>query len=192
MLRMVSFAVAPVYTLKITLLGTEPPVWRQVVVRGDIGLEDLHHAIQIAMGWTDSHLHQYHVGEQMIGKPDPNFGGSMKDEADFTLADVAAKKGAKFRYEYDFGDSWLHEIRAEKIEDDVPDHKHPICTDGARACPPEDVGGVWGFGELVQAMTNPKHKRRKEFIEWLGEPFNPEAFDLGETNGRLKKLKYRR
>ena len=188
---MVSLITAPVYTLKITLLGTEPPVWRQVIVRGDILLEELHYVIQIAMGWTNSHLHQYFVGNVRYGVPDPEFGNNMKDEADFTLADIAARQGSKFRYEYDFGDSWMHEIKVEKIAKAITDHKYPVCADGARNCPPEDVGGIWGYSELVEAMSDPEHERRGEFIEWLGESFNPEALDLKEANRLLKKLKYR-
>lgn len=184
----------PVYTLKITLIGTEPPVWRRVVVRSDIGLGDLHDVIQLSMGWEDHHLHHFIVGKSFYGVPEPNqddFGFKTLDEQDFALIDIAPRKGSKFKYEYDFGDSWQHEIRVEKIERDVPGHTHPVCLDGERNCPPEDVGGIWGYSELVEAMADRKHKRRKEFIEWLGEPFNPEAIDLKEANKQLKKLRYR-
>jgi len=188
---MVRMAPQPIYTLKITLLGTEPPVWRRVVVRGDIWLEDLHYVIQSAMGWTNSHLHQFSVGKKRIGDPHPDL-GDLEDEADFALSDVAPRKGAKFIYEYDFGDDWQHEIRVEKIDDNVVDHKHPVCTDGERNCPPEDVGGIWGYEELIAASGNPKHERHEEFAAWLGKPFNPEALDLKEANRQLKKLRYRR
>lgn len=189
---MVCLAPQPVYTLKITLLGTDPPVWRSVIVRGDVSLEDLHYVIQFAMGWTNSHLHQYFVGKRRIGEPHPDFGDRMEDETDFTLADVAPRKGAKFRYEYDFGDSWMHEIRVEKIEPAASDHKHPVCTDGSRNCPPEDVGGISGYDELVEAMATPDHERREEFLEWLGAPFNPDALDLKQANKLLKQLRYTR
>jgi hypothetical protein len=188
---MVCLAPAPVYTLKITLLGTDPPVWRRVALRGDVALEDLHWVVQLAMGWTNSHLHQFFVGKRRFGQPHPDYGDDrMDDEADFTLTEVAPRKGAKLRYEYDFGDSWMHEIAVEKIDKAAADHKHPVCTDGERNCPPEDVGGIWGYSELVEAMAKPKHPRREEFLDWLGEPFNPEALDLAGINKQLKHLKY--
>lgn len=185
---MVSLVVSPLFTLKVSLLGIKPLIWRRIIVRGDIDLYTLHDVIQIAMGWTDCHLHQYFVGKMRISEPD--FNDDAEDEGDFTLADIASKVGAKFRYEYDFGDSWIHEVQVEAIENDTSTHKFPICTDGARNCPPEDVGGIWGYSELVSAMEDRKHERYKEFIDWLGEPFKPEAFDLKGINKELRQIKY--
>jgi hypothetical protein len=157
---------------------------------GAISLRFLHYVIQNAMGWDDSHLHQYFVGQERIGIPDPEFGNDVADESKFTLASVAPKKGSKFRYEYDFGDGWLHEVKIEEIEQAVAEHIRPVCTDGERNCPPEDVGGIPGYEALVAAMANPRHRSHRRFIEWLDGPFDPEFFNLEDTNKSVSFLKY--
>ena len=187
---MVSLITPPVYTLKITLAGTDPVVWRRITVRGDIVLSELHYVIQAAMGWTNSHLHQFIVGNEYYGEPDQDFEEPMKEEGEYSLADIAPRKGFKFQYEYDFGDSWIHEIKVENIDRETPNHLHPVCEDGERNCPPEDVGGIWGFAELLEAVKTPKHPRRKEFKEWLGETFKPDALNLKKINTELKRMKY--
>jgi hypothetical protein len=187
---MVSLLAAPTYTLKISLRFIEPPIWRRVRVRGDVRLDQLHDIIQVAMGWLNCHMHDFTVDKVRYGEPEPDLGDAVLDEMEYTLSQVAPKKGAKIRYEYDFGDSWLHEIKVEKIETSSPDDQ-PICLDGARNCPPEDVGGVWGYSELVKAMTKPKSKRAKELISWLGGKFDPELFDLAAINRDLRQFKYR-
>lgn len=178
-------------TLKVTLLGTAPPIWRRFEVMDFITLEDLHYVLQLVMGWEDAHLHQYFSGKVRYGIPsrdDPY--NSVRDEGTVLLSDVFKRKGSKLRYEYGFGDGWLHEIVVESISPSTPAHKHPICLAGMRQCPPEDVGGVWGYAELLESVSNPRHPRRREFEEWLDGPYNPDHFEVEEINRILSEMKY--
>ena len=106
-----------------------------------------------------------------------------RDEGRVRIEQVLKSEGAKIRYEYDFGDSWNHDILLEKILTREPGKVYPVCVDGKRACPPEDCGSVPGYYTLCEAMADPKHPDRKNLLEWLGdEPYDPEAFDLNEIN----------
>jgi hypothetical protein len=146
-----SVAVVECFQLKVTLDGIEPPIWRRLLVPSDIKLKKLHEVLQVAMGWTNSHLHQFVVGKTYYGIPDTEFEepNETKDERRFTLAQVAAGKGAKLVYEYDFGDSWEHSIVVEDVRPAEGKAVHPQCLDGARACPPEDVGSTPGAVPFV-------------------------------------------
>lgn len=191
---------AAIYHLKVVLLGSRPPIWRMLQVPGDANLGWLHAVLQVAMGWTNSHLHHFLTREARYSDPrlveDEGFGGEPdRDEAGAALAQVAPEEGARFHYEYDFGDSWEHEITVAKIlppESAGAAGAAVVCLDGARACPPEDCGGIWGYAELLQALTNPKHPEHGSMKEWLGRPFDAEAFDVAETNRWLRKLKWPR
>jgi hypothetical protein len=210
---------ARIYQLKVTLAGTKPPVWRRLVVPGDIRLHELHDVLQNAMGWTDSHLHQFIVKsdqpkltraqvDEMYrrGKwpspaevsglrylSDPAFGmEEVEDETKVRLDALAPGPRAKFVYEYDMGDSWQHQILVEKILDPDPGTTcSPHCVDGALACPPEDCGGVWGYYDLLDAVADPKHPGHEDRLEWLGGDFDPEHFRADEVNRYLAKLKPR-
>ena len=178
-----------IYQLKITLRESKPPIWRRVLVEGAINLYELHEIIQIAMGWTDSHLHQFIIGEEYYSIPDPYGMRPLKDERCFQLKKVAPQEKAKFIYEFDFGDSWEHQVLVEKISQPDPELQYPVCIKGKRACPPEDVGGVWRYERFLEAISDPDHKDHEMFFEWWGQPFDPEAFDLEETNLGLRQLK---
>jgi len=181
-----------VYQLKITLRDTHPPIWRRVLVPGHFTLGDLHWVIQVAMGWTNSHLHHFRVGETFYSLPTPYTDwedANEKDSTDMRLDTIAPEAKVKFIYEYDFGDSWEHEILVEKIFPPDPKLKSPVCLKGARACPPEDVGGVWGYAEFLRAIKNPKHKEHRMYMDWSGGDFDPVVFDLDATNKLLKKIK---
>ena len=181
---------ALLYQLKATLRYSNPPVWRRVVVRSDMTLDRLHLVIQMAMGWTDSHLHQFQVGRTCYGVSDPDleFGYEMLDEKCYTVADLAPAVKNKFIYEYDFGDSWEHEIRLEKTLPPDIKFKHPLCLAGANACPPEDCGGITGYCELLAAMTDPEHEEHETMKEWIGCEWNASCFELEATNARLRRL----
>ena len=180
-----------VFQLKITLLGAKPPIWRRIQVK-DCTLDALHDHIQTAMGWTNSHLHQFRVGKQLYGDPDlmqetfEEF--DFKDSTKALLSDIVPRRGNefRFRYEYDFGDSWEHEILFEGCPDAEPNRKYPVCVEGKRACPPEDCGGVWGYADLLDAIGNKKHERHEELLEWLGESFNPNEFDPAEVTEAMR------
>jgi hypothetical protein len=177
-------AAAKVYQLKITLVGAEPPVWRRVLVPGDTNLGSLHRAIQYVMGWSNSHLHMFHVGKTRIAPRMPDW-DDVKDERNFMLWDIARKTGSKFYYEYDMGDSWGHEVKVEAITPATPAFKGPECLAGAGACPPEDCGGIGGYEDLLAALRDPKHEQHDEMVDWVGDDFDPEAFDLAAANKAL-------
>jgi hypothetical protein len=179
---------SPVYQLKVTLQNTKPPVWRRIQVRASITLPRLHDTIQLAMGWTDSHLHQFIIGGVEYGLPDPDFGGDMRSEQRVKLERVVTNEKDQFDYEYDFGDSWTHRIVLEKILPVEPERHYPRCLAGKRACPPEDVGGAWGYAEFLVAIRNTKHPEHDEMLEWSGGAFDPEAFSLDEINQALSGL----
>lgn len=186
------------YQLKITLSDLRPLIWRRVLVRGDINLGLLHAVIQVTMGWTNSHLHQFLVGERYYS--DPSFGLDEYAERERTLdenrallSQVAPHKGDGFWYEYDFGDSWYHEIRVEKTQTPDPSWRSfAECIGGARACPPEDCGGPMGYEELLETLKHPGGEEYEESREWLGGSFDPRAFDLQMVNRYLHRLKWPR
>jgi len=174
-----------IYQIKITLIGAKPPIWRTVLVPSNIGLSAFQDVIQVVMGWTDSHLHQFIANNVFYGIPDDDFEMEMEDEAKYKLSQLLKKEKESFIYEYDFGDSWEHKILLEKI---LPfDNKLvlPVCIKGKQACPPEDCGGVWGYEELLVTISDPKHPEHDDMLEWLGGEFDPEEFDLEETNEDL-------
>ncbi|MDP9312438.1 MAG: plasmid pRiA4b ORF-3 family protein [Chloroflexota bacterium] len=178
-----------IYQLKVTLHDSKPPIWRRVQVPSDITLSKLHDILQIVMGWTDSHLHQFIVGQTYYGIPDPMWGRDVKNERRTKLHQVAPEEKAKFTYEYDFGDDWLHDIVVEKILPAVEGTHYPLCIKGKRACPPEDCGGVWGYDSFLEAIRNPNHPEHDDMLEWAGGDFDPEAFDMEDVNRQLTRLR---
>ncbi|MBZ0305741.1 MAG: plasmid pRiA4b ORF-3 family protein, partial [Anaerolineae bacterium] len=135
-----------VYQLKITLQGSKPPIWRRVLVASDTRLSIFHSIIQGAMGWYNCHLHQFIVGSIYYSMPYPGSDElNAKDSRKVKLSDIVSGERFTFRYEYDFGDGWMHAILVEKILPFVPGMNLPTCITGKRACPPEDVGGIWGY-----------------------------------------------
>jgi hypothetical protein len=179
-----------VYQLKITLQRIKPPVWRRVVVK-DCTLAKLHDIIQTVMGWEDYHLHEFEIGGERYGDPaqwEDDFGGDMEvaSERKVKLSQLAGKGVKKFRYTYDLGDSWDHQIQIEKVLAPEAGVGNPRCTGGARACPPEDCGGAWGYGDFLEAIKNPNHEQHEELLEWIGGNFDPEAFDSEAVNKLLR------
>jgi len=187
---------APVYQLKIVLHGSRPSIWRTLQVPGNANLGWLHAVLQTATGWTNSHLHHFLTNEARYS--DPRYNDEMgfgtvpdQDENKTMLSQIAPKAGTKFIYEYDFGDSWIHEITIQKILPAVFGTT-AICVAGARTCPPEDCGGIWGYAEMLKALKNPKHPEHKMRREWIGGAFDPDVFDNAEVNFWLGKLKWPR
>jgi hypothetical protein len=186
----------PIYHLKISLEGIEPPIWRRLQVPGTGNLGWLHAVIQVAMGWTNSHLHQFVVGKHLYSNPSVDLDEceddpSALDENVTALMDIASRVKSTFMYEYDFGDSWEHRITVEKILDPDPAPAAlALCLDGERACPPDDCGGVYGYANLLDVIMDPKHEEYEDMMEWLGGKFDPEVFDRGKINRYLRKLKW--
>jgi hypothetical protein len=179
---------SPVYQLKVTLQGARPPIWRRLQVRASTTLPRLHDTIQVAMGWTDSHLHEFIIGGVEYGLPDPDFGDDMHSEKRVKMEQVVTAEKDRFVYEYDFGDSWNHVILLEKILPPQSGVHYPRCLAGKRACPPEDVGGVWGYAEFLEAIRDSAHPEHDDMLEWCGGAFDPEAFSLDEVNQILMRL----
>ncbi|MGE0825652.1 MAG: plasmid pRiA4b ORF-3 family protein [Candidatus Binatia bacterium] len=181
-----------IYQLKITLKDFRPAIWRQVHVASTMSLETLHGVIQLAMGWTNSHMHQFKVGKTYYGTTYPDdFDGTTttKDEGKVTVGEVLKKPKAKLVYEYDFGDGWEHEVVLEKILSPEAGVAYPRCISGQRACPPEDCGGVWGYANLLEALQDPEHPEHEELSEWLGDNFDPEAFAPERVNRALRRIR---
>jgi hypothetical protein len=179
--------------LKITLQWTKPPIWRRVLVDKNITFFELHHIIQIAMGWENCHLYEFKVHKYRIGEPNDEFddffaSDKLVDASTVTLDSIITVTKEQFEYEYDFGDGWTHQIAVEKFLPRDSKAKYPICTDGKLNCPPEDCGGVGGFYGLLDIIGNKKHPERKEMLEWLGGHYNPEHFDTDKINKNLRKL----
>ena len=176
---------ARVYQVKVALQGVKPPVWRRLLVPGSISLRKLHDILQVAFGWTDSHLHLFEVQGQTFGVPDSDFANDMRSDARVPLDHVLVREKDAMIYEYDFGDGWRHKIVLEKIVQPTPETRAPLCIAGARACPPEDCGGIWGYANLLDAIANPSHPEHEEMLEWLADEFDPEHFSVEEVNAIL-------
>jgi hypothetical protein len=174
------------FQLKITIDDLERPIWRRVLVPGDWSLHRLHHVIQRIFSWEDCHMHSFWIGRREYGPLDPEEDDGMIDECSVRLRDVARAR-SKFRYEYDFGDSWRHTIVVEKVLAPVPGAR-ARCLAGKRAAPPEDSGGAWGYEDKLEILADPKNEDHDEIAGWLGEDFDPEAFDLDEVNTSLKVI----
>ncbi|MGP8242627.1 MAG: plasmid pRiA4b ORF-3 family protein [Solirubrobacteraceae bacterium] len=152
--------------IKVKLLGVaKPPVWRRVQLRADTRLAQLHDILQAALGWENYHMHVFSFGEEEFGVPDPELGFS--DERQVTLGELT-DIGARFRYTYDFGDDWQHEITVEKLLDPDPDAHYPALVGAKGACPPEDCGGPWGYANLRKILADPSQDEHQDMLEWLG------------------------
>lgn len=179
-----------IYQIKVTLNDTHPPIWRRIQAPGNITLLKLHDILQIVMGWEDYHLHMYTIEGSIYGDPaDDEYGnlGSL-DEDNYKLSQVIYGEGQRFIYEYDFGDSWDHTLLVEKILPIEEGVRYPLCLKGKRSCPPEDVGGVWGYENFLEAIRDLNHDEHEEYLTWVGGQFDPEAFDLEEVNTRLRRM----
>jgi len=175
-----------VHRLRIELLEVRPSVWRRVEVPSEITLAELHDVIQTAMGWTDSHLHQFEIHGQRFGLPSPEDWEPVHDERRVRLVEVLPAPEERALYEYDFGDGWCHDVMVEEIATAETGTTYPICVAGRRACPPEDVGGPGGYARMLEVLASPDDPEREEFIDWLGGAFDADAFDLGATNRALR------
>lgn len=177
-----------VLQIRIDLEDVDPPIWRRLLVPSDIRLDRLHNVFQVAMGWTDSHLHAFTIAGKRYGMHLDDFLEDELDEKKFTLAKAIGKE-RQFRYEYDFGDGWQHQTVVEEVTVTTPvGLTFAVCLEGARSCPPEDCGGAYGYANMLEAVCDPKHEEFDEYTEWLGEDFDPEEFSLATTNAILQTI----
>ena len=179
------------YQLKITLAEIQPPLWRRMQVPGSLKLCCLHSALQVVMGWTDSHLHQFEKDGKCWGEPQWYEDEDLDVVADGEVAvgDVLHAEGDSLTYAYDFGDNWQHEIVLEKILPADGDRKHPVCLGGERRCPPEDVGGVSGYQQFLEVNFDPRHEEYEHYVAWAGGHFDDE-FSVKAVNARLSRMRW--
>jgi hypothetical protein len=170
--------------LKVVLCGTRPPIWRRVLVPGNVTLDRFHHILQAVMGWTDSHLHEFRTGEGRYGTPDPDWDedNEVLPERQVRLGQLLQHPKDRLIYEYDFGDDWRHNILLEAILPQSKGMKYPYVLAGKRACPPEDVGGIWGYVDFLEIIRDPKHPEHEDTLAWCGGSFDSEAFDAAAIN----------
>ncbi len=178
-----------VYQLKITLQRSKPPIWRRVTVDSAITLGDLHDIIQIVMGWTNSHLHEFYDDMRQNYSMDgmDEYGGcdDGKSENSVQLCELLTDEKQKLFYVYDFGDSWDHVVLLEKIVESQEEKPTPRCLKGKNACPPEDCGGLYGFYQMQEVLKDPDHPQYEEMMDWLGGEFDPAEFDIDFVNAML-------
>lgn len=193
------------YILKVELDQVTPSVWRRFIVPAHISLDRLHDVIQIVMGWHDYHLYEFDIGTKIYTE-----GPESKDDGleagRYTLQELAKRKGRTISYRYDFGDNWTHTVTLEQVigedqfvnelskEEEFKLFRIPLmCMDGQKACPPEDVGGIFGYQEFCEAISNPDHERHKEFADWyesvdfFAKPFEIDRFNKDRVNAELNK-----
>jgi len=179
------------YQFRITLVDSERPIWRRIQVR-DCSLDKFHERIQTAMGWTNSHLHRFEIDGERYGDPELLDDGfedyDYLDSTQTKISEIVPNSGKRLRlwYDYDFGDGWRHEVLFEGCLPAEKGQRYPVCVEGDRNCPPEDVGGVGGYAEFLEALADPAHERHDEFVRWASR-FDPEAFDAGKRTKAMRR-----
>jgi hypothetical protein len=183
---------ATIYQFKITLKDFKPAIWRRIQVK-NCSLDKLHEHIQTAMGWTNSHLHQFEIGGDRHGNPELLYEGWEDEEPPIDsrrtrLSEIIPEEGKRFcfNYLYDFGDGWEHEILFEGCPKPKKGTRYPLCVEGERACPPEDIGGIYGYDEFLETIADSEHERHEELMEWAG-PFDPEEFDAKAATRDMRR-----
>lgn len=182
------------YQIKISLRSMKPKIWRRILIPSDMKLSDFHKVIQTTMGWTNSHLHQFIKDNTyyLLRMKDDEFWDDI-DNVDYRkmkVSDLLAFEKEKIIYEYDFGDSWYHDIVLEEILPFNKEQPLPLCIKGKMNCPPEDCGGVWGYMQMLEILSQPDHQEYKSYLGWLGDKFDPEYFDQDEINAMLREKNY--
>ena len=178
------FATPNAVQVRVAIDRIEPEIWRRLVVPLHFDLRELHLVLQAAFGWTNSHLHEFEIGGLSYGDElaDAERGDDDSrtfDEMEVRLRDFTRKPGTTFQYAYDMGDNWVHTVTLEKLLAVEPGPKVARCLEGARARPPEDVGGPSGYQEFLEAVLDPSHEEHRQMKRWAGGHFDPEWFDVG-------------
>ena len=186
-----------IITLHVQIDDIKPPVWRRIVVDGDITLRLLHHVLQAAFGWTDSHLHEFTIdgtsyqmldNENALEFLDEMSDTPILDDRKIRLQRVV-QPGQKFVYTYDYGDSWRHIVKVESVETRAEPMYSATILDGKRAGPPEDVGGPGGYADFLDTIKNHRESEEaQDYLTWVGGNFNPETFDRRTANNTLARM----
>ena len=178
---------APTYQLRISLQGTSRPIWRCIQIPAAIPLCCLHDVLQIAMGWSDSHLHDFEMNGRRYGVPVEEFTDvDLIEEKDIPLSSLLKREEDSLVYCYDFGDDWRHDVVLEKVMLSVCTHL--VCLAGENRCPPEDVGGVAEYEDFWNVMSDRYRKEHLEMRRWVGGDLQPDEFDLESVNTILSQL----
>lgn len=173
------------YQFNVRLRHISPPVWRRILLKSDASFWDLHCAIQDCMAWKNLHMHEFMCENEESGESyhisidDSDFRDDLNEKNEL-IRNHLKSEGDSCLYTYDFGDGWEHMIELDAIITPEEGQTLPLCTDGSRACPPEDCGGPWGYEELLEALADPSHSEHKSMKEWIPENFDPEHFCCSE------------
>lgn len=181
-----------VWQLRIELLDVQPLVWRRLLVPADITLPKLDRVIQTALGWTNSHLHEFVINGTRYAVLDPDWVDDLPhvDERRVVLHKALGMNTRCFDYVYDFGDDWHHLVLVEDLYPERPKSASPVqCIGGENACPPEDVGGARGYVEFLAAIADPRHEEHQNYLTWVGGRFDPAQFDRAAVDRTLAKIK---
>jgi hypothetical protein len=181
-----------IFQILIELQGSKPKIWRRILVPSNYLLSDFHKIIQVSMGWTNSHLHQFIKDKTFYTQRMKD--DDMWDERDHVdykkikVSDLLKTKEETIIYEYDYGDRWSHDVILEEILPMDDKIKYPVCIGGEMNCPPEDCGGIGGYYGMLAILKQPGHDEYNSYIEWLGGEFDPELFDKDEVNILLRMI----
>lgn len=180
-----------VLQFKVSLQESKPEIWRTFQIEDNVTLYALHNVIQVVMNWTNAHLHMFKINGKSYAMPEyfEEMEEEFLDEQDVKIADLNLAEGTSFVYIYDMGDSWSHKVTLEKIGEKGGNKKYPLCLDGKFACPPEDCGGMPGYYEMLKVLKDPKHEEYEDILDWLGDDFDPDFFDLDDANDFLEEIR---
>lgn len=180
------------FQFRISLDNTSPEIWRRIQVSSEMDLMEFHLAIQLSMGWTNSHLYEFTIDGKNYQTPYEEVivfeENKFIDSGSVTLKELLQQPGQQFSYLYDFGDSWQHTVVFEKFEPLTKRMDDPVCMDGENCCPPEDCGGLRGFYEMLTDLKSGDKKKINEYTKWLGKKFDPGFFDKDAVNKELTKI----
>jgi Plasmid pRiA4b ORF-3-like protein len=163
-------------------------VWRRILVPGSIRMAKFSPILLAAMGWNNSHMHAFLIGDERIGMCFDDYPEGEIDETKVTVLQ-ALREVRRFVFEYDFGDGWEHEVVVEDLTWSYFGLKFAVCLDGENACPPDDVGGPHGYAQLLEVLSDPEHEEHGRMLEWARGPFDSTEFDLANTNALLQKVR---
>jgi hypothetical protein len=180
--------VARVLCLRLVVVGTQPRVWRRLIVRETMWLSRLHDSIQIAFDWFDYQTHAFALDDLKFGNPVKRDDLNVEDDRDVTLADLNLVHRDKMAYEYQIGEGWNVDVRVEKTAVPGKGMYYPLCVAGERAGPPEDCGGLEAFHDMLACLKEPTSDLGREWLGWLGPDYDPGACDLDKVNRALRKL----
>ena len=177
--------------IKISLMNSSPSIWREIQVHRETTFFELHHIIQITMGWQNYHLYEFNTEGYRIGEISEDsmedFGNNeLLNSRDIKLVDVITVRET-LSYEYDFGDGWLHQIEVQNFLS-CDKHEYPVCIGGEMRCPPEDCGGLHSFYDSLKILKDKKHPEHKEMVQWFPTKYDPYIFDILKANKQLLKL----